>query len=119
MPLLFRLEGRPVGFALLNATSHSGHPVDRNVAEFFVVRKHRRSGLGTAAAHALFAQRPGRWEAAVARPNTAALAFWRRAVESCPGVEAIEETDHATPAWNGPILRFWAPASSVSFTGGA
>lgn len=41
MPLLIRAGGHLAGFALLNSKSH-GDPVDRNMAEFFVVRKHQR-----------------------------------------------------------------------------
>jgi predicted acetyltransferase len=106
IPLLLRLDGHPIGFALINDVGHSGHPVDRNMAEFFVVRKHRRSGAGTAAAQGIFSRYPGQWEAAVIRANIGALAFWRRAIAEHPGAEAIEETDHATPAWDGAILRF-------------
>jgi predicted acetyltransferase len=106
VPLLFRIGGRPVGFALLNGRSHSGLPVDRNMAEFFVVRKHRRGGAGTTAAQDIFSRYPGLWEAAVARKNTGALAFWRRAVGGCPGLEDVEEQDYQTADWNGPILRF-------------
>ena len=106
IPLLFRIGGHPVGFALLNATSHSGLTVDRNMAEFFIVRKHRRGGAGTQAARVLFSRYPGVWEAAVARKNIGARAFWRRALSGCPGVQDMEETDHQTAAWNGPILRF-------------
>src|SRR6185437_13469810 len=39
IPLLIRRRGYLAGFALINAYSHSGLPVDRNVAEFFIVRK--------------------------------------------------------------------------------
>jgi len=106
VPLLLRLDGRLVGFALLNAVGHGGGPVDRNMAEFFVVRKHRRGGVGTAAARAVFSRYPGQWEAAVARANTAAVAFWRHAVSGCPEVTDIEELDVNSPAWNGPVIRF-------------
>ena len=47
LPFLIRVGGHVAGFALVNAHSHSGLTVDRNVAEFFVVRKHRRGGAGT------------------------------------------------------------------------
>jgi predicted acetyltransferase len=106
IPLLFRKDGRPIGFALLNGTSHSGLPADRNMAEFFIVRKHRRGGVGTRAARAVFRLYPGLWEVAVARKNLDALAFWRRAIEGCPGVQEVDETDHHGPGWNGPIIRF-------------
>ena len=106
IPLLFRIAGRPVGFALLNRFAHSGLPLDWSMAEFFVIRKHRRGGVGTAVAHEVFGRYPGQWEAAVARKNVGALAFWRRAIGGCPGVEDVEEQDDQTADWNGPIIRF-------------
>ncbi|QUD90713.1 GNAT family N-acetyltransferase [Phenylobacterium montanum] len=106
IPLLLRSDGHLIGFALLNAEAHSGRPTDRNMAEFFIVRKHRRGGLGTLAAHAIFALYPGQWEAAVARRNLAALAFWRRAAASDPQVSEIEEIDLDDASWNGPVIRF-------------
>jgi predicted acetyltransferase len=106
VPLLLRRKGRLVGFALLNAVGHAGRAVDRNMAEFFVVRKHRRGGVGAAAAHAVFSRYPGQWEAAVARRNAGALAFWRRCVASHPAVRELEELEVASAAWDGWILRF-------------
>lgn len=103
---LFRIKGRPVGFALVNDVAHSATPVDRAVAEFFIVRKHRRRGVGLAAAHALFGTAWGLWEAAVVRRNVGALAFWRQAAASYPGVRDVVEEDHDDALWNGAILRF-------------
>lgn len=105
-PLLIRAGGRLAGFALLDAHSHSGSELDRNMAEFFVLRKYRRGGIGTAAAQGIFSLYPGRWEAAVARRNTSALPFWRKAVATHPKVESVEELDLANAAWNGAVLRF-------------
>jgi predicted acetyltransferase len=104
-PYLIRAGGHIAGFVLINAWSHSGLPLDHAVAEFFVVRKHRRGGVGRAAAAAAMRPRPGQWELAVARRNTAALPFWQAvAAEVASGpVEAIDRDD---PLWNGPILRF-------------
>ena len=106
IPLLVRVDGQLAGFLLVNAESHSGLTVDWNVAEFFILRKHRHAGVGAMAAHAVFARYPGVWEAAVARRNAAALAFWRKAVGGCPGAREIEEIDRTGPNWNGPVLRF-------------
>nr|WP_295109881.1 GNAT family N-acetyltransferase [uncultured Caulobacter sp.] len=103
---LFRIKGLPVGFALVNDVAHSPSPIDRAVAEFFVVRKHRRRGVGVAAAHALFGTAWGVWEAAVVRRNAGALAFWRQAAASYPGVRDIVEEDHDDAMWNGAVLRF-------------
>jgi len=106
IPLLLRADAKIVGFALLNKLTHTNRPVDRNMAEFFVLRKHRRSGAGTAAAQAIFSRYPGMWEAAIARRNVAALAFWRRAIGEHPLSQHIEEVDVSTAGWNGPVLRF-------------
>lgn len=106
IPLLIRVGGRLAGFALVNAYAHSGRSLDRAMAEFFIVRKHRRGGVGLTAAQQVFGRYPGLWEAAVARRNTGALAFWRRAAATHPQVGEIEELDLASEAWNGPILRF-------------
>ncbi len=106
IPLLVRVKGRLAGFGLLNKDSHSGRSLDRNVAEFFIVRKHRRAAVGAAAAHAMFRLYPGTWEAAIVRRNTAALAFWRRAVGGYPSAREVEEIDRTGPYWDGPVLRF-------------
>ena len=105
-PFLIREGARIVGFALVNDVSNSGEPIDHNVAEFFVLRKFRRSGVGAVAAHLLFERYPGVWEAAVARRNVAALAFWRRAISTCPTARDLTERDVTSDSWNGPILRF-------------
>ena len=101
---LIRADGHLAGFALTNAYSHSGLPLDHAMAEFFVVRKHRRAGVGWRAASRLIGERPGQWELAVARANVGALSFWRGlAGELSPEVEALDCDD---TRWNGTILRF-------------
>jgi predicted acetyltransferase len=73
-PFLFRLGGRWVGFGLVRA----GAPHD--IAEFFVMRKYRRNGVGTQAARALFARFPGAWQVRQIATNPAATRFWRAAI---------------------------------------
>jgi predicted acetyltransferase len=106
VPLLIKADGRLAGFALLNKHAHSGFSVDRNVAEFFVTRRCRRTGVGTKAAHAIFAAYSGQWEVAVARRNTGALVFWRNAIAAHTGTSRLEEYDVRKDAWDGAILRF-------------
>lgn len=113
VPLLLRVDRFLAGFALLNAVSHSGQPADRNMAEFFVVRKHRLSGVGTIAAQTIFGRYPGQWEVAVARCNVGALTFWRRAIARHPLALEIQESDVASDAWDGAILRFRVPLGSA------
>ena len=99
-------DGFLAGFALVNDHAHSGVPVASSMAEFFVLRKHRGQGVGRIAAELVFSQRPGPWEVAVARRNTQALTFWRRAVQATGRAHDLVETDVSSDGWNGPILRF-------------
>lgn len=107
-PLLIRADGELAGFALINTFAHSGLPVDHAVAEFFVARKYRRAGVGRAAALSVIRTKPGQWELAVARRNTAALPFWRFVAGAVAGT-AVTQIDRDDELWNGPILRFNAP----------
>ena len=73
-PFLFRVDGRWAGLALVR----EGVPHD--MAEFFVMRKYRRGGVGTQAAHDVFARFPGAWQVRQMRVNPQATLFWRRTI---------------------------------------
>src|SRR5262245_45965688 len=90
-PFLIRANGRLAGMALVQ----SGEPHD--MAEFFVVRKYRRGGVGTRAAHVLFAMFPGEWQVRQIAANTGATAFWRRTI---PVPFRDDANEH------GPLQRF-------------
>ena len=90
-PFLFRVDGHHAGFALVKR----GAPHD--MAEFFVLRKYRRSGVGIAAARAVFARFPGPWQTRQQFANTAATQFWRRAIPVAFDEAANDE---------GPVQRF-------------
>jgi predicted acetyltransferase len=76
-----------------------------DVAEFFVLRGVRSKGVGTSAAHALFAPFPQAWEVRVRQTNVAALRFWTRAAETWVGrpVASSPFSDKGVE-WN--VLRF-------------
>ena len=107
-PLLISLKDKPVGFALLNTNSHRGGTIERNMGEFFVVRKHRRRGLATEAVRQILLLYPGRWEVAVAERNLAAKAFWPRAIAAAPNVSELIRFEGDGEHWRGPILSFFA-----------
>jgi predicted acetyltransferase len=50
------------------------------MAEFFILRKYRRHGLGRQAAGQLFDMFPGLWTVRQQRTSPAACDFWRRAI---------------------------------------
>jgi predicted acetyltransferase len=88
-PFLIRAHGRVAGFALVTAGSPaSDEPGVHDVAEFFVLRRARRTGVGRAAAFALWDRFPARWTVRVAEANRAGIAFWPGTVsEYCGGTE--------------------------------
>jgi GNAT superfamily N-acetyltransferase len=66
---LFRYAGKVAGFALVDEVSETpDHPGHLDIAEFFVLRKHRKIGIGigSQAAYALWEAVPGRWTVRVA-----------------------------------------------------
>jgi len=106
-PFLIDVDGRTAGFALLNTHSHlTGSHVERNMAEFFVARKHRRRGVALKAVHQILRQHPGQWEIAVAERNVAAKMFWPKAIESALGISDLHLVEGDGDRWRGPIWRF-------------
>jgi predicted acetyltransferase len=73
-PFLFRVGPHWAGFGLVRV----GPPHD--MAEFFVMRKYRRSGVGSHAARALFAAFPGAWQVRQITANAGATTFWRATI---------------------------------------
>jgi predicted acetyltransferase len=80
---------------------------EREVAEFFVVRKHRRTGVGTRAAHALFALHPGRWIVAFDDHNADGAAFWPDVVQRI-AIDEVEQAHSGPPdrSYEQTVLRF-------------
>jgi predicted acetyltransferase len=115
---LVRADGAYAGFALLQARSYlTGASGVHDMAEFFVLRRFRRHGIGAGVATRLFDRFPGPWEIRQRRENTMATAFWRRVLDHYTGGAFAEELlDDAR--WRGPVQRFdsRARAGSVGAT---
>jgi predicted acetyltransferase len=94
------------GFCLVNDRTHSGLMAHRNMAEFFILRKHRGRGVSQIAAEIIFSRHPGSWEVAVARKNARAREFWRRTIPDSAKSSQFSELDLQDERWNGPIFRF-------------
>ena len=78
---LFRLNSRIAGCALVARGSPATSDLqDLDLAEFFVLRSHRRSGIGRIAASLLFDHLPGNWVVRVSEANSAAVAFWESTI---------------------------------------
>lgn len=104
-PFLIRADGRLAGFALVRRLARPGSEPTWGMAEFFILRRYRRSGLGRRAAIVLFDRLPSRWEVGQIHANTGAIAFWRRVIaEYTAGRYSEVGTDD--PAWEGPVQIF-------------
>ena len=78
-------------------------------ADDIVLRRHRRSGVGAAAATLLWRRLPGAWVVRVAEANQAALTFWRRIVTRFTGGAFAEAERTGVPhAWR--VLTFESPS---------
>ncbi len=96
------VDGTLGGFALLRGDVDDDG--SWNVAEFFVVRRHRRRGVARRAARLLFARHPGEWTLSFDRNNAPATALWRSVVAEVATGE-ITETERPPPI-AGTRLRF-------------
>lgn len=83
-----RADSQLAGFALVRQSDGLN-----SVAEFFVMRKYRRGGVGTAAARQVFARFPGDWKVAELAANLPAQAFWRKVIAGVTGGAYTEDTD--------------------------
>ncbi len=86
-PFFIRVDCHLAGFALVR----SGSPQD--MAEFLVVRRYRRAGVGTDAAHLVLSRFPGSWEVRQLEANVVGSQFWRSAIP----VHFEEETREGRP----------------------
>ena len=108
-PLIIRRGERLAGFAFLNQRSHlHGGSIERNMAEFFVARKHRRHGVASEAVRLILGAYRGRWEVAVVARNAAAQVFWPRAIAAAPNVSGLIRHEGDGDHWRGPIWSFLA-----------
>jgi predicted acetyltransferase len=115
-PFLLRVSDHLAGFALVHHKSHlSATEGVWDMAEFFVLRKHRRGGIGTRAAHRLFATHAGEWEVRQRNANVAATSFWRSVISAYTGGSFREELID-DERWRGPVQRFTSGGSARAVT---
>jgi len=78
---LARVGETPAGFALVGpAPGWFGRPLTRDLHEFFVLRRHRRTRLGETMARTVWDSERGRWLVRVFEGNRPAVPFWRTVV---------------------------------------
>jgi predicted acetyltransferase len=100
-PFLIRVGARLAGFALVTRGSPASEdPDDFDIAEFFVLRRHRHSGVGRRAAFLLWNRFVTRWIVRVSEGNPEGLRFWASVVGEYTSGTAVQTTSPGSPhAW--------------------
>jgi predicted acetyltransferase len=110
-PFLIRVDQQLAGFALVHRQSRLHSPFDgHSIADFFIMRRYRRQGVGRTAAILLFDRFPGPWEVSSSADNVPGHVFLRGVVDHYTGGH-YSETWLQTPLWRGPIESFVVPPS--------
>lgn len=97
-----RAGGRLAGFALVRTLEGDDSP-KHSLAEFFILRKYRRRGIGGHAAGLVFGLFAGTWSVHQEAQNFPAQAFWREVIGEYTGGEFAEVSEEG---WEGPIQEF-------------
>ncbi len=75
------------------------------MAEFFIMKKYRRKGIGQKAAFDIFSQFDVKWELSVSKDNKGGKVFWKKIVESYANnnYEVIENKNDLTYIFRATI----------------
>ncbi|HEY4212802.1 MAG TPA: hypothetical protein VGM84_15070 [Steroidobacteraceae bacterium] len=100
-PFLIRAGAQLAGFALVTRGSPASEdPNDFDIAEFFVLRRHRRCRVGRRAAFLLYNRFAARWIVRVSEGNQKGLQFWANVIAEYTSGTAVERTRPGSPhAW--------------------
>jgi len=110
-PFLIKCGARIAGFVLVTRGSPaSDDPGIFDIAEFLVLRRYRRSGVGRRAAFLVWDRFPGRWTVRVSEGNVKALPFWERVIAEYTNGVVTELRRPGSPSG-------WRVFTFVSFTG--
>ncbi len=108
------VKGKIVGFAMVCDRSYLTEDDGvHDIAQFFVLRKYRRQGIGEDLAQDMFERFPGRWEVRVMAENSAGAEFWRNVVKGYTRGR-FEERAVDNERQRGPVFFFESPGRGGS-----
>lgn len=112
-PFLIRVEGKLAGFVLVRSRRRDDAGFESSIAEFFVMRKYRRRGVGRIAARRVFDMFPGRWEVTQLNDNVAARSFWRGVIAGYTGGGVHRDARRGFPGHYPGVQRAGASEMTV------
>jgi predicted acetyltransferase len=105
-PFLIYVDDKIAGFVLVNSHTYlQKRGEGKSIAEFFVMRKYRKQGIGKMVAFHIFDRFPGKWEVQQTKRNVVAQRFWRNVIGEYTGSK-FAETILDSESWHGPIQSF-------------
>ncbi|MBS5873652.1 MAG: GNAT family N-acetyltransferase [Clostridiales bacterium] len=85
-PYFIRVDDKLAGFVLVRSCcEYNTMENPHNIAEFFVLQKYRRQGVGKQAAKMIFDLHRGGWEVTQWASNVPAQKFWRAVINEYTG----------------------------------
>ncbi len=103
---LVRVDGHWAGFALVReGVEFLDGRVGFDMAEFFVMLKYRRTGVGEHVATAMFDRYRGLWQVREMAANERAQSFWRAIIRRYTN-GAFEEHEYDDERARGPVQFF-------------
>ncbi len=100
-----KINGKYAGFVMVNNFCYVLKEKARSLAEFFVMRKYRRLGIGRSVASKIFDMFPGKWEVLQHGRNDLSKLFWNNVIENYTNNEYMVRTV-ITEEWKGQALIF-------------
>ena len=98
--------GKLAGLVLLNQYCYvQKGPEARSIAEFWVMRKYRRRGVGKAAATLVFDRFPSKWEVLQHGGNRPSYLFWEKVIDRYTGGQYVK-APIVTEEWEGQVITF-------------
>jgi predicted acetyltransferase len=115
-PLLIRCDGKLAGFALtVRGSPVTDDPSTFDLAEFFVLRRYRRAGIGRRAAMLLWDRFAAPWTIRVSEGNHAGCRFWSDVIDEYAQGAATQTTRDGRPH---PWRVFWLDSRRPRNSGG-
>jgi predicted acetyltransferase len=106
-PFLVRMDGKIAGFVLVRTLEEPAPEPVHSIAEFFIMKKYRRHGVGRQVACQIFDRFPGPWHVSQMACNLPAQSFWRSVIADYTHGNYVEIfLDDET--WKGPVQTFAA-----------
>lgn len=105
-PFFVRVNGKLAGFVLIYEYCYVvKEPGTKSIAEFFVMRKYRRKGIGKQVAFQVFDKYPGKWEVIQHGENEPSKIFWEEVIRQYTN-GSFRREQAKTEWWEGQALIF-------------